>query len=87
MFLEGTGPKGTTMEDYYEQVLEPVVCPAFLGSTGYDASNGGSLYGGGWVSYSWHEGRTTAKRLNHLIDSIPERVKEVQERKGMQTRF
>jgi transposase len=35
VFLEGTGTKGVTAIDYYEQILEPIVAPAFHGLLGY----------------------------------------------------
>lgn len=35
VFLRGTGKKGVTAKDYQEQVLEPVVSPAFLGLYDY----------------------------------------------------
>jgi len=38
VFLCGTGKKGVTAKDYQEQVLEPVVSPAFLGLYDYMAS-------------------------------------------------
>ena len=38
IFLCGTGKKGVTAKDYQEQVLEPVVSPAFLGLYDYTAS-------------------------------------------------
>ena len=38
IFLCDTGKKGVTAKDYQEQVLEPVVSPAFLGLYDYTAS-------------------------------------------------
>jgi hypothetical protein len=35
--LEGTGKRGVTARDYLEQVLEPIVSPAFHGLLGYPA--------------------------------------------------
>ncbi|KAH0610312.1 uncharacterized protein H6S33_011839 [Morchella sextelata] len=41
VFLDGTGGKGICAKDYMEQVLEPIVAPAFMGLLDYDASTGG----------------------------------------------
>jgi hypothetical protein len=38
VILEGTGARGVVTADYLEQVLEPVVAPAFYGLLGYDGS-------------------------------------------------
>jgi hypothetical protein len=35
-FLDGTGKRGVQASDYLEQVLEPVVAPAFQGLLGYE---------------------------------------------------
>ena len=42
VFLRGTGENGVRALDYYEQVLEPIVAPAFQGLldfTGYEKNN------------------------------------------------
>ena len=44
VFLEGTGKKGVGGQDYYDQVLEPVVGPAFNGLLGYSGYEKGGLY-------------------------------------------
>ena len=44
MFLEGTGKKGVHGQDYYDQVLEPVIEPAFNGLSGYTGHKRESLY-------------------------------------------
>jgi hypothetical protein len=36
IFLDGTGKRGVQAPDYLEQVLRPVVAPAFQGLLGYE---------------------------------------------------
>jgi hypothetical protein len=43
VILRGTGRKGVTAKDYCEQVLEPVIGPAFSGLLSYDASTSGQF--------------------------------------------
>jgi transposase len=51
IFLEGTGKKGVRAQDYLEQVLEPVVAPAFAGLLGYQGAEAKSLEGGQHAQY------------------------------------
>ena len=44
IFLEGTGKKGVQALDYYDQVLVPVVGPAFNGLLDYKRVQEGGLY-------------------------------------------
>jgi hypothetical protein len=41
IFLDGTGKSGVQASDYLEQVLEPVVAPAFQGYESYRAKQEG----------------------------------------------
>jgi hypothetical protein len=143
--LEGSGKKGVVGKDYLEQVLEPIVAPAFLDMLDYKASSGSEYVEDGapihgqkellvevkaqleipahkrpvsspdlnpienlWrtmkqrikarkdfpetvakmqvaVQEEWD--RLEPKDWNKFIDSIPQRIKQVLERKGMQTEF
>jgi hypothetical protein len=44
VFLEGTGARGVQALDYYNQVLEPIVGPAFKGLLDYEGMQEGGLY-------------------------------------------
>ena len=44
VFLEGTGKSGVQALDYYNQVLEPIVGPAFNGLLDYKGMEEGGLY-------------------------------------------
>ena len=43
VFLKPTGKKGIACNDYLEQVLKPVVGPAFQGQKGYKKGDAGDL--------------------------------------------
>jgi hypothetical protein len=51
IFLQGTGRKGVQAIDYYEQVLEPVVSPAFQGLLGYTGYTANFTEGNDWGLY------------------------------------
>jgi hypothetical protein len=51
VFLQGTGKKGVQALDYYEQVLEPIVGPAFNGLSDYTGYTANSTEGSDWGLY------------------------------------
>ena len=146
VFLKPTGKKGITCNDYLEQVLKPVVGPAFQGQKGYKKGDAGGLYvedGETWhgvnkvlreskkelgiprhdrlaqspdlnpIENVWrimkqrikartyvpgtvNEMRKAVQQewarlrpvdFNQFVDSMPERIVELQKRAGMQTRW
>ena len=146
VFLKPTGKKGITCNDYLEQVLKPVVGPAFQGQKGYKKGDAGGLYvedGAPWhgvkkvlreskkelgiprhdrlaqspdlnpIENVWrimkqrikartyfpgtvNEMRKAVQQewarlrpvdFNQFVDSMPERIVELQKRAGMQTRW
>ena len=63
VFLEGTGKKGVQALDYYNQVLVPVVGPAFNGLLDYEGMEEGGLYVEDQVSVHGTKGRWERKRF------------------------